>query len=262
MSTPRRLFRLPWRTRKRIRADFEEELALHLDLRAEELVAAGYPPAEARAIARGELGDVDDARRYVEALDTASEAAGRRRELLSDLSRDVIQALRRLRRAPLFALTACTTLALGIAACTLMFSIVNGVLLTPPPLHDPERVYMVWGYYPQADLGFIEHPLHGRHFATMREETRAFSAIAAFRSRAYNLGEGAVPERLDGAEVSADFFRPSGWIPGSAASSCAATRCRGPITWWCWATACGAAASRPTPGWSDAASASMATRTS
>ena len=108
MSGPRRLFRLPWRTRKRIRADFEEELALHLDLRAEELVAAGHPPADARAIARGELGNVEDARRYIEALDAAGEAAGRRRELVADLGRDVVQALRRLRRAPLFALTACS----------------------------------------------------------------------------------------------------------------------------------------------------------
>jgi predicted permease len=213
MSARRRLFRLPWRTRNRILADFDEELALHLDLRAEELLAAGHSPAEARAIARGELGDVDDARRYVEALDTASEAAGRRREALADLGRDVLQALRRLRRAPLFALTASITLALGIAACTLMFSIVNGVLLTPPPVYDPERVYLVWGYYPQVDLGFAEQPLNGIHFATLREETRAFSAVAAFRSRAYNLGEGAVPERLDGAEVSADFFRATGVDP-------------------------------------------------
>jgi predicted permease len=213
VSGPRRLFRLPWRTRKRIRADFEEELALHLDLRAEELVAAGHPPADARAIARGELGNVEDARRYIEALDAAGEAAGRRRELVADLGRDVVQALRRLRRAPLFALTASLTLALGIGACTLMFSVVAGVLLTPPPVHDPDRVYLVWGYYPQADLGFAEQPLHGRHFATMREETRAFSAVAAFRSRAYNLGEGAVPERLDGAQVSAEFFRAIGVDP-------------------------------------------------
>ena len=94
-----------------------------------------------------------------------------------------------------------------------MFSVVAGVLLTPPPVHDPDRVYLVWGYYPQADLGFAEQPLHGRHFATMREETRAFSAVAAFRSRAYNLGEGAVPERLDGAQVSAEFFRAIGVDP-------------------------------------------------
>jgi predicted permease len=94
-----------------------------------------------------------------------------------------------------------------------MFSVVSGVLLKPPPLRDPDRILMVWGYYPQADLGMEEQPLHGRHVAAIRDQTRAFAAVAAFRPRAYNLADGATPERLDGTEVTGDFFTAIGVGP-------------------------------------------------
>lgn len=59
----KRLFRWPWRTRDQIRADLEEEFALHADLRCDELIARGVPVEEARATAAREFDNMTDARR-------------------------------------------------------------------------------------------------------------------------------------------------------------------------------------------------------
>jgi hypothetical protein len=68
----RRFFQLPWRTRQQIRADVDDELSFHLDMRIDALVASGMSRDEARAQAIREFGDIDDARRYIRAVDRAA----------------------------------------------------------------------------------------------------------------------------------------------------------------------------------------------
>lgn len=132
---------------------------------------------------------------------------------MPDLGRSLVHALRRLRRAPVFSLTAIVTLALGIGSCSLMFSILETVLLKPLAFRDPGRVVMIWGDIPQANLGFSEQPIHGRQYKLMRENMSAFSALSAFRARALNLGDGTAPERLDGIETTGGFFEALGVSP-------------------------------------------------
>src|SRR5512145_3316687 len=56
---------------------------------------------------------------------------------------DLRYALRQLRHQPAFALLAVATLAIGIGAAAAMFGLIQGVLLSPPPYADPDRLVLI-----------------------------------------------------------------------------------------------------------------------
>src|SRR5215208_3293487 len=164
----RRVFRLPWRTARAVEADIDEELGFHLDMRTAEIVAVrGLDPAAARAEALRQFGDLDDARQYIRAMDSQTETATRRRQLMDDLRQDLTHALRTLRRSPAFATVAVLALALGIGATTAIFTLINAALLrrlpVPHPeqlvgIGDPTRVNSASMGTPRTDL--ISYPLY------------------------------------------------------------------------------------------------------
>ena len=164
----RRVFRLPWRTARAVDADIDEELGFHLDMRTAEIVALrGLEPAAARAEALRQFGDLDDARRYIRAMDRQTETATRRRQLMDDLRQDLTHALRTLRRSPAFAAVAVLALALGIGATTAIFTLINAALLRTLPvphpeqlvgIGDPTRVNSASMGTPRTDL--ISYPLY------------------------------------------------------------------------------------------------------
>jgi len=198
----RRFFQLPWRTRQQIRTDVDDELSFHLDMRIDALVASGMARDEARTQAIREFGDIDDARRYIRAVDHDIEAARRRSDYMNDLRSDVIYAVRKLRGSPMFTLTAILTLALGIGANTAIFSVVNGVLLKPLPFPQQDRLVRI--QFRQQGHGDASTP---PDLADFRTRARLFEGFAHFEGLTANLvREHAEPERLVGAQVSANWF--------------------------------------------------------
>ena len=87
--------------------------------------------------------------------------------------KDVKFSIHSLRTNPGFALVSILTLALGIGATTAIFSVVNGVLLRPLPLHDPSRLVMVWEAFQGNDNGTSPATYH----AWEAESKRLFASI-------------------------------------------------------------------------------------
>ncbi len=115
-----------------VERDLDEEVHAHLELLVDEYRATGMEDAAARRAARLELGgtgQVKDAVRDV-----------RRGIWLEHFWQDLRYALRTFRRSPGFAATAVLSLAVGIAAATGLFSIVNAALLKPFPFADSDQI--------------------------------------------------------------------------------------------------------------------------
>jgi len=103
--------------------------------------------------------------------------------------------VRRLLRAPLFTTVAILTLALGIGANAAIFSVVNGVLLKPLPLSDPDGLVGVWHSAPGMNI-----PLLNQSPATYflyREESRVFEDIGLWDNLSVSVTGAGEPERVE-----------------------------------------------------------------
>ncbi|MBD0320899.1 MAG: ABC transporter permease, partial [Gemmatimonadetes bacterium] len=172
---PRR-FRLPWRGARQIREEVDEELAFHLDMRTDALVREGMDREAARARARREFGNLDEARRSMLDADARTEGRRRRAEWLDELRQDTRFALRALRWAPTFTAAAMLTLALGIGASTAMFSVLNGVLFRELPVREQRDVVVLWTESPKRAAEHL--PLAYSDLTGLRESARRLSAVA------------------------------------------------------------------------------------
>ncbi|HSE97257.1 MAG TPA: ABC transporter permease, partial [Blastocatellia bacterium] len=119
--------------------------------------------------------------------------------------RDIRYGARALVRRSGLALMAVITLALGIGANTAIFSVVNSVLLNPLPFKDPDRLVRV--YEKRLQLGRLRNVASAPDFIDWRAQNEVFESMGAWVDWGANLtNEGAEPERIDGAVITADLF--------------------------------------------------------
>jgi putative ABC transport system permease protein len=116
---------------------------------------------------------------------------------------DLHIALRGLRRVPGFAVVVVVTLALGIGATTAIYSVVNGVLLTPLPYPQPDRLVLVWEQNPHR--GSARNTVSPANYLDWRDRARSFSGLAAFTWTGITL-TGGTPEHVEGRAVTPEFF--------------------------------------------------------
>jgi len=139
----------------------------------------------------------------------SSEPASRLGISVEGLLSDVRHGLRFIVRQPLFAAGVVVLLALGIGATTVVFSLIDAVLLTPMPYPEPDRLAMVWETEPE-----FEHvPLSGPNFLDFEEKARSFDSMAAVWAYYFSLTGGDEPVRLGGCRVTSGLFDVLGVNP-------------------------------------------------
>lgn len=196
--------------------DIVEELTQHLQDRYAELLARGVVPADARAQVLAELGEDDGLARRV-----AGVVRGRPAPLpighpsfggfMSGVWSDVRLGARMLRRTPIYAVFAVLVLALGIGATTAIFTVVNSVLLQPPPgVQEPDRLAAVFtSDYSGPRFGGSSLP----DVAAVREAGSVFEDVAGYSLQTFSVvGDGWSARGL-GEFVSANYFRVLGVRP-------------------------------------------------
>jgi putative ABC transport system permease protein len=119
---------------------------------------------------------------------------------------DVRHALRTLARRPLFATAVITTIAFGVGANTAIFSVLHGIVLSPLPYPDAERVVSL-GH--EAPTWLTSEP----EFLDYERGLHSFAALAAFTASEGNLATDEEPERIALASVTLDFFDALGVKP-------------------------------------------------
>lgn len=129
---------------------------------------------------------------------------------MGTMMQDIRYALRSFRRNPGFAAIVILTLGLGIGMNTAIFSVVDGVLLTPLPFDDADR--LVWGYstFSGGNNASVSPP----DFWDYRDQSTAFAALSARRGGgSYALTGMDKPEQVRGQTITAGFFEALGAAP-------------------------------------------------
>lgn len=113
------------------------------------------------------------------------------------------QASRRLLQQPGFSLFAVMTLAIGVAACIVLFSAVNSLLLTPiKGLHEADRLIEIGGSTEGSTYDTFSAP----DYADLAARTRDVAELAAYRYESMNLAAAGEPQRAMGVIVSGNYF--------------------------------------------------------
>src|SRR5207249_4287398 len=183
--------------RRQFEADLDEELRFHLDMKTEAYRSAGAGSREARFAAMKRLGN-------------AGVLKERSREMwgwawLEALAQDTRYAFRVLRKSPTFTSIAVVSLALGIGVNTVVFSVLNALVLKPLPIAGPERVYFV------NNSGHTSQSFP--NYRDIRDRNYVFESLFAYRIAQMALDDDSGAHRVWGYLVTGNYFDALGIKP-------------------------------------------------
>ncbi len=178
--------------RSRVEQDLDDELAYHLEQKIEEYVAQGLTPEQARTAALRSMDGLTQ--RKEECRDM------RKVNLVDDTLQDIRYALRVLGRSPGFAAVAVLTLALAIAANSVVFGILNALVLRPLDLPQAESLFSIQR---KADnYGAESYPT----YVDLRDRNRSFDGLATYSIDVAGFDAGGEPARVWLEAVSGNYF--------------------------------------------------------
>jgi predicted permease len=189
--------------RRRVETELAKELRFHLESQIEANLGLGMSVNEARRAAQRRLGGVTQIEEECRDM--------RRTNHFENLVHDLQYTLRTLAKSPGFAAVIVLTLALSIGANSAIFSVIDGVLLSPLPYPRADRIVRIFfsnATYPR----FALNPLDLRD---VRGRNRAFTWIAGITRKDRQLSGVGRPERLSGFITTAGYFRVLGLTPAA-----------------------------------------------
>jgi predicted permease len=177
--------------RARTEKQLDSELQFHLDKQFADYVATGMTQEEARRRARLEFGGLDQVKEECRDVGAA--------RFVETLIQDVRYGFRQLRRNPGFAALAIMTLAIGIAATTAIFSVMNGVLLEPLPYPHPTRLFEVSLNLP--GIGLNNAGLTPAEYFIFHDQNHTFLDFGLYSYDSVNVTGFGQPERVPALDV-------------------------------------------------------------
>jgi putative ABC transport system permease protein len=210
-----RAFKLAIRRRDRWQEDVEEEIKLHLSLRAEQFMADGASANDAYAEAVRRFGPLMESRARM--LDAARyrEHRMQRTEYVAQIKQDLAFALRTLRRQKAWAAITVFTLALGIGATTAVFSVVSSLILHAISYPHADRVVLLQQQPSQGNNTGLRVAItpQTRTVIGWRDRARSFEALEPYRSMNLLLKTNDDPLPVRGTEILPSFTELAGVKP-------------------------------------------------
>ena len=181
--------------KNRLDRDLDEELTAHLEMAIEEYERRGMSREDARRAALRSFGGVEHVK------ETYRDRRGL--PIVDAVAQDLRFSLRTLAKKPGFVVIAVLTLAVGIAANTVIFSVVNGLILNPPRIAEPDQVVAIWRTPKDKRAeGFLSY----LELQDWRARSQSFAAIAGYKPNGFVLLDGVQAERVQGMRVTANFL--------------------------------------------------------
>jgi putative ABC transport system permease protein len=125
--------------------------------------------------------------------------------MMDTLLQDVRYGFRMLRKSPAVTLVAVVSLALGIGANTVIFSVVNAILLKALPYSDPESIVLVWGH--SHAQGKDRNQVSATDVHDWRRQNTVFEELTTYGNWSATFMGGGEPERVSGVQVGDGFFK-------------------------------------------------------
>ena len=197
--------------KRSISDEVTNELDFHVEMRTRELVGRGMDREAARAAACARFGDMGAVNKRCRKIAKERDRKMRWRDWLEEMRQDVIFALRLIQHSPTWALLVVLTLGIGIAANSVVFSVVHAVVLAPLPFPEPDRLVRIWEKTPEGERFSTSDP----NYLDFREHNTTFTDLAAISFPFPELtlsGEGE-PERFAGLACTGSLFSVIGTPP-------------------------------------------------
>jgi predicted permease len=196
----------------KLQRELEEEIRLHLEMRAEDLRRSGLSPEDAHYAAARHFGNFTLETERTRAMDITG--------WLETLLKDIRYSVRQFMRTPVFTAVAVASLAIGIGANTAIFSVMNAAILRALPVHNPQELVMLTN--PNASGVSIGVSTGNRdlmsyaEFASLRDHNTTLSGLLGVESETDRLQarvNGAAPEDVHSRLATEGYFTVLGVEP-------------------------------------------------